>query len=126
MSLRSQFTLATLSVLATAALAVTAAEARPGQGQGQQPQPSQPVVQEAVPEAELTLTGDAIEATAETADIVNQGSLPLHGSVTQASADHPQNLPPGLQRRVENGRGLPPGLQRRIDSGRGLPAGLNR
>lgn len=45
MSLRSQFALVTLSILATAALAATA-EARPDQGREQRPQPSAPVVQD--------------------------------------------------------------------------------
>lgn len=140
MSLRSQIAMATFSVLATIALAATAADARPGQGRGHRPQPSQPVVQEVVPQAESPLTVETTEVTAVSTDVtvetssefesgsetVDQDSLPLYGTTAQGSAENPQNLPPGLQRRIDNGRGLPPGLQRQIDSGRGLPAGLNR
>ncbi|PSR18255.1 hypothetical protein C8255_08420 [filamentous cyanobacterium CCP3] len=132
MSLRSQLALATLSILATAALAATAADARPGQGRGPRPQPSQPVVQEVVPQVETPLTVDteatagSPEVTVETSETVDQGSLPLHGTAAQNPADNYQNLPPGLQRRVNSGRDLPPGLQQQIDSGRDLPAGLNR
>lgn len=36
------------------------------------------------------------------------------------------SLPPGLQRRIEQGEGLPPGLQRHIEQGRGFPPGQHR
>ncbi|WP_225886992.1 hypothetical protein [Nodosilinea nodulosa] len=49
MASRSHFALVVLSVLTTAALAATAADARPGQGQAHRPQPGAAVVQGVIP-----------------------------------------------------------------------------
>ncbi|MGB3203054.1 MAG: hypothetical protein WBA99_19260 [Nodosilinea sp.] len=124
MTTRSHLALTMLSILTTAAVAATAADARPGQGREQRPQPSGPAIEDVVPQGGSAALGvERPEISSETAEAEAQESLLLHGPVTQ-SAEHPQNLPPGLQRRVDNGRGLPPGLQRQVDSGRGLPPGL--
>lgn len=112
MTLRSQFALATLSILATAALAATAAEARPGQGHRPQAAP----VVETLPQVDLE--GPAV--TVETPEVTIDGTAPIEvttpetdtSTVSEPTADN-QNLPPGLQRRVDSGRGLPPGLQNR-------------
>lgn len=125
MSLRSQLALATLSILATAALAATAADARPGQGRGQRPQSSAPVVQDVVPQ--VTSPADPVETpevTLETADSVVVEIPETETLVVRESTAEYENLPPGLQRRVDGGRGLPPGLQRQVDGDRGLPPGL--
>jgi hypothetical protein len=36
------------------------------------------------------------------------------------------SLPPGIQRRIDEGKGMPPGLERRVESGKGLPSGWQR
>ncbi len=119
MTLRSHFALAALSILATAALAATSADARPGQGRGQRPQPTAPVV-EILPPVEALLVTDE-SPTAELLEVIAVDS-----PVQAAPPSGRQNLPPGLQRQGDSGRGLPPGLQRQVDSGRGLPPGLQR
>lgn len=129
MASRSHFVLVVLSVLTTAALAATAADARPGQGQAHRARPRAPMIQEPVPQVKppsvtLGTPESTVEVTVETSETEDQESLPLDGPVAQEPTGNPQNLPPGLQRQVDGGRGLPPGLQRRVDSSRGLPPGL--
>ncbi|MGB3311462.1 MAG: hypothetical protein WBG32_00975 [Nodosilinea sp.] len=126
MATRSHFALVVLSVLTTAALASTAASARPGQGQGPRSQPSAPLAQEVDQVGSAAVSVDTPEVTVETSATEEQESLLLHGSVAQDSAESPQNLPSGLQRRIDNRRGLPSGLQRQVYRGRDLPPGLNR
>lgn len=124
MTQRSRFALATLSILATAALAATSAEARPGQGR--RPQAPIPAV-ETMPQVEpatVTVETPTVTLPNPTGEFSEAPST-NHPRQGASRADH-QNLPPGLQRQVDSGRGLPPGLQRQVDSGRGLPPGLQR
>ena len=110
MAKRSPLALTVLSILATAALAVTAAEAQSGQAWGQRPQPSAPVVQQTV------LSAEAPAVTVETSEvIVAAPATALSSTIAEPSLSNT----PGVNRST-----LPSGLQRWLDSDHSLHSGL--
>ncbi len=122
MNLRSHIGMATMSLLITATVAVTAAEASPGQGRGHRPQSSAPVTGETLPLFESfeaivedpAVTVEAPDVALEEVDIdlSESGAEGAVATETPLAIEAGQSLPPGLQRQVDDGRGLPPGLSR--------------